>query len=108
MENSQIKILVVDDEPGLRAGLQEGLRREGYRVDAAPDAAMALQLAGQNLYNLVISDVKMPGVCGLELLTQIRERSRDTLFILMTAFSTVENAVGRDAPGRLRLSAQTD
>ncbi len=93
MENAQIKILVVDDEPGLRAGLQEGLRREGYRVDAAPDAAMALQLAGPNLYNLVISDVKMPGVSGLELLTQIHERHPDTLFILMTAFSTVENAV---------------
>jgi len=93
MENSQIKILVVDDEPGLRAGLQEGLRREGYRVDAAPDAATALQLAGPNLYNLVISDVKMPGVSGLELLTQIHERHPDTLFILMTAFSTVENAV---------------
>ena len=93
MENSKIKILVVDDEQGLCAGLQEGLQREGYLVDAANDAAAALELAGQNLYNLVISDVKMPGVSGLELLAQIRERSHDTLFILMTAFSTVENAV---------------
>jgi DNA-binding NtrC family response regulator len=93
VDNAKIKILVVDDEPGLCAGLQEGLRREGYLVDAAQDAAAALQLARQNLYNLVISDVKMPGVSGLELLTQIRERHRDTLFILMTAFSTVENAV---------------
>jgi DNA-binding NtrC family response regulator len=93
MDNSKIKILVVDDEQGLCAGLQEGLRREGYLVDAANDAPAAVKLAGQNLYNLVISDVKMPGVSGLELLAQIRERSRETLFILMTAFSTVENAV---------------
>ena len=93
MDNSKIKILVVDDEQGLCAGLQEGLRREGYLVDAANDAATAVKLASQSLYNLVISDVKMPGVGGLELLAQIRERSRDTLFILMTAFSTVENAV---------------
>ena len=93
MENSTIKIMVVDDEQGLCAGLQEGLQREGYVVDAANDAAAALKLAGQNLYNLVISDVKMPGADGLELLAQIRERSRDTLFILMTAFSTVGNAV---------------
>jgi DNA-binding NtrC family response regulator len=90
---AQIKILVVDDEQGLCAGLQEGLRREGYQVDAATRAAEALRLAGQNLYNLVVSDVKMPEVGGLELLAQIRERSRDTLFILMTAFGTVENAV---------------
>ena len=93
MDNSKIKILVVDDEQGLCAGLQEGLRRENYLVDAANDAAAALRLASLNLYNLVISDVKMPGTGGLELLAQIRERSRDTLFILMTAFSTVENAV---------------
>jgi DNA-binding NtrC family response regulator len=93
VDNSKIRILVVDDEQGLCAGLQEGLQREGYGVDAANDAAAALRLAGENLYNLVISDVKMPGVSGLELLSQIRERNRDTLFILMTAFSTVENAV---------------
>jgi DNA-binding NtrC family response regulator len=93
MDNSKIKILVVDDEQGLCAGLQEGLRRGGYLVDAANDAPAAVRLAGQSLYNLVISDVKMPGMGGLELLAQIRERSRDTLFILMTAFSTVENAV---------------
>ena len=66
MDNSKIKILVVDDEQGLCAGLQEGLQREGYIVDAANDAPAALKLAGQNLYNLVISDVKMPGASGLE------------------------------------------
>ena len=93
MDNSKIKILVVDDEQGLCAGLQEGLRREGYLVDAANDALAAVKLASQSPYNLVISDVKMPGAGGLELLAQIRERSRDTLFILMTAFGTVENAV---------------
>ncbi len=93
MDNSKIKILVVDDEEALCAGVQEGLRREGYLVDAANNATTALQLIKQSFYNLVISDVKMPGMGGLELLAQIREHSRDTLFILMTAFSTVENAV---------------
>lgn len=93
MDNSKIKILVVDDEEGLRAGLQEGLQREGYVVHSASEAQAALQLAIQNLYNLVISDVKMPGLSGLELIRQVRERSPDTFFILMTAFGTVENAV---------------
>jgi len=93
LDNSKIRILVVDDEPGLCAGLREGLQREGYVVDAVNDTAAALRLVDQKLYNLVISDVKMPGPGGLELLAQIRDRNRDTLFILMTAFSTVENAV---------------
>ena len=93
MGKSNVKILVVDDEQGLCAGLQEALRREGYLVDATTDSPEALELARQRLYNLVISDIKMPGLNGLELLSQVRARHRDTLFILMTAYGTVENAV---------------
>src|SRR5690348_15502110 len=93
VDKSKIKILVVDDEQGLCAGVQEALRREGYVVDAATDAATALKLARERLFNLVISDVKMPGLSGLELLNQVRAHHRDTLFILMTAYGTVENAV---------------
>lgn len=93
MDKAKIKILVVDDEQGLCAGVQEALRREGYVVDAMTDAAAALKLTQDRLYNLVISDIKMPGLSGLELLARLRERSRDTLFILMTAYGTVESAV---------------
>ncbi len=93
MDKSQVKILVVDDEQGLCAGVQEALRREGYVVDATTDAPAALKLAEQRLYNLVVSDIKMPGLSGLELLARVRALSRDTLFILMTAYGTVESAV---------------
>jgi DNA-binding NtrC family response regulator len=93
VDKSQIKILVVDDEQGLCAGIQEALRREGYLVDARTDPHKALSLASEKLYNLVISDIRMPGMSGIELLNQVRARSRDTLFILMTAYGTVENAV---------------
>ena len=93
MEKSKIRVLVVDDEQGLCAGIQEALRREGYNVDATTDAANALKLARDQLYNLIISDIKMPGLSGLELLTQVRAHHRDTLFILMTAYGTVESAV---------------
>ena len=93
MDKAKVKILVVDDEQGLCAGVQEALRREGYVVDATTDPLAALKLTQERLYNLVISDIKMPGLSGLELLTQVREQSRDTLFILMTAFGTVESAV---------------
>jgi DNA-binding NtrC family response regulator len=93
MDKSKVKILVVDDEQGLCAGVQEALRREGYVVDASTEAEGALKLAREKLYNLIISDIKMPGMSGLDLLAQVRAHNRDTLFILMTAYGTVENAV---------------
>ena len=93
MDKSKIKILVVEDELGLCAGVQEALRREGYVVDAANDARAALQLIEKRLYNLVLTDVKMPGLSGLELMKQAKIRSHDTMFILMTAYGTVEHAV---------------
>ena len=93
MDKSKINILVVDDERGLCVGVQEALKREGYPVDAANDARTALQFIGERLYNLVLTDIKMPGMSGLQLLKEARQKSRDTLFILMTAFGTVESAV---------------
>ena len=93
MDKSRINILVVDDERGLCAGIQEALRREGYLVDAANDGPAALRLVGERLYNLILTDMKMPEMNGLQFLQAAKERSRDTLFILMTAYGTVESAV---------------
>jgi len=93
MDKSRIKILVVDDERGLCAGIQEALKREGYVVDAANEASTALKMVGERLYNLVITDMKMPEISGLELLKEAKQKSRDTQFILMTAYGTVESAV---------------
>jgi DNA-binding NtrC family response regulator len=93
MDKSKINILVVDDERGLCAGIQEALKREGYTVDAATDGPTALKLVGERLYNLVVTDMKMPAFTGLALLRETKQRSRDTLFILMTAYGTVESAV---------------
>ena len=93
MDKSRIKILVVDDERGLCAGIQEALKRKGYVVDAANDAPTALKMIGERLYNLVVTDMKMPEMSGLELLKEAKQKSRDTQFILMTAYGTVESAV---------------
>jgi len=93
MDKSKIKVLVVDDERGLCAGIQEALQREGYRVDAANDAPAALKLISDRLYNLVVTDMKMPDMSGLQLLKEAKQNSRDTMFILMTAYGTVESAV---------------
>jgi len=93
MNSAKIRILVVDDERALCAGLQEALQREGYTVDTANDGAAAMRLVDDRLYNLVLSDVRMPQMDGLQLLKRARQKSRDTQFILMTAYGTVENAV---------------
>lgn len=93
MDKSKINILVVDDERGLCTGVQEALQREGYAVDAANDARAALKLIGERLYNLVLTDMKMPDLSGLQLLKQAKQNSHDTLFVLMTAYGTVESAV---------------
>ncbi|RNC67632.1 MAG: sigma-54-dependent Fis family transcriptional regulator [Desulfuromonadales bacterium] len=89
----EIRVLVVDDEPSMREFLAILLEREGYAVDQAASAELALQrLDGQN-YDLVISDVKMPGLDGIALLGRIKENSPDTAVLMMTAFSTAEQAV---------------
>jgi DNA-binding NtrC family response regulator len=93
MDKSKIRILVVDDERSLCAGIQEALSREGYTVAAANDAGTALKITNERLFNLVLTDVKMPDMSGLELLRQVKNKSPDTVFILMTAYGTVESAV---------------
>lgn len=93
MSTHKIRILVVDDEPALCLGIQEALLREGYAVDTANDGAAALQHLNERLYNLVLSDVRMPQLDGLQFLRAVRKQSHDTQFILMTAYGTVENAV---------------
>lgn len=93
MDKSKIHILVVDDERGLCAGIQEALMREGYQVDAAHDGRTALKWVSERLYNLVLTDMKMPECSGMDLLREARIRSRDTQIIVMTAYGTVESAV---------------
>ena len=93
MDRSRINILVVDDERPLAAGIQEALGRDGYAVDVAHDAETALKLIGERLYNLVLTDMRMPGASGMELLREGRRRSGDTQFILITAYGTIESAV---------------
>jgi two-component system response regulator PilR (NtrC family) len=86
------KILVVDDERSMRELLELVLKREGYAVHTAENGARALDLVRQNLYDLMISDVKMPDINGIELLMRVRDVSPDTMVIMITAFATVETA----------------
>src|SRR5687767_9847122 len=86
------KVLIVDDERSMRELLERVFRREGYTVSVADNGAKALEMIREGFCDLIISDVKMPGLTGIELLTQCRESSPDTMVILMTAFATIDNA----------------
>jgi DNA-binding NtrC family response regulator len=90
---SKKRILVVDDDESLRWVTQAQLQQSGYDVDAAPDAASALEQIRNLPPDLVITDLKMPGMSGLDLLKEIRVNYPDIIVIMVTAFGTVENAV---------------
>jgi DNA-binding NtrC family response regulator len=86
-------ILVVDDKDSMRNMLMQTLTEEGYRVDAAEDGRKALDLVRNKSYDLVLTDLKMPNIDGLELLSSVKEIDDDTSVIVMTAFGTIEDAV---------------
>jgi len=87
------RILIVDDEAAIRQSLEEALRLDGYEAEAAETGEQALALLHNGAYDLVITDLKMPGVSGLELLQALRNQGRETPVIMMTAYGDVETAV---------------
>ncbi len=86
-------LLVADDDPAVRQSLERTLTREGYAVVLAPDGQAALERLRQGGVDLVLSDLKMPGLTGLELLREAKAVAPDVDVILLTAFGTVEEAV---------------
>ncbi|MGD8450362.1 MAG: sigma-54 dependent transcriptional regulator [Phycisphaerae bacterium] len=86
-------ILVVDDEPLKRITLQIELAEQGYEVYEAADAQTARRVFDSKPVDVVVSDVRMPGMSGLDLLTYVKQRRADVGVILMTAYASVDTAV---------------
>lgn len=86
-------ILVVDDELSMREFLKILLEKEGYRVTVAADGKSALALAGKHSFDLVISDIRMPGMSGLDLLTRLKQVKAEIGVIMITAFASPDDAV---------------
>lgn len=86
-------ILIVDDEPSMRLALSESLESCGYFVDTAVDGVDALKKFEQRTWDLVITDIRMPKISGLDVLREIRRRASETPVILITAYGTVNTAV---------------
>src|SRR5207245_10425242 len=87
------RVLVVEDDGVARDLLAESLRGEGYEVDAAEDGTRAIALCGEKRYDLVVSDVRMEGAGGLEVLACFQQKQPDAPVILITAFGDVTGAM---------------
>src|SRR4051812_27759444 len=87
------RILVVDDEESIREFLDIMLRKEGYDVTCVEDGQKAIDILKKKSFDMIISDLQMPNVTGIELLKHVRENYNDLLFMLITAFGTTESAV---------------
>jgi len=87
------KILVVDDEQSLREVLSIMLRRAGYTVISATDGEDAIELIHKEIFDLVITDLRMPKIDGLEVLKAVKSASPETVVLIITAFATADSAV---------------
>ena len=88
------RVLVIDDEASARSGLEKLLRQEGFTVDVAADGPTALGIAADRPPDVVVTDLKMPHMDGIEVLTKLREQDQDLPVIVVTAFGDVSSAVG--------------
>ena len=89
----KVKILIVDDEDIVRQSLYHWFEEEGYEVECAEDGETALKMFEKGRYELMLVDMKMPGMSGLDLLTKIKEIDDEVIFILITAFASVPTAI---------------
>lgn len=87
------RILVVDDEGAIRYSISKTLQRVGYQVNAAASGEEALTMLDEQDYDVVLTDIRMPGLTGVELLAKIKEKAPDSIVILMTAYASLGTAV---------------
>jgi two-component system response regulator HydG len=93
MAHARDRILVVDDAPDTLEVLERNLAAQGFEVLTASSVAQAVQVLESRAMDVVITDLKMPGLSGLELVRHVRENFRDTEVLMITGFPTVEGAV---------------
>ena len=93
MHRSSKRILVVDDDLDTCALIVDTLSDEGYSICACMSGEQALDLLDHENYDLVLTDIKMPRVTGVELLRHLRKKDRDTSVILMTAYASIDTAI---------------
>jgi len=92
MKNKQTSILILDDEPIVSKRLKPSLEKKGYEVEAFTASAAALARVQERRFDIVITDLKMEGVDGMQFLTEVKEKYPDTEVIVITGFATMATA----------------
>jgi DNA-binding NtrC family response regulator len=87
------RILLIDDDAAVRESMSRTLKSAGYTVQPAASGEEALSAAREGSFDVILSDMRMPGMSGLDLLRRVREAHVDSVFIIMTGFGTVDTAV---------------
>ncbi|MFW6158761.1 MAG: sigma-54-dependent transcriptional regulator [Planctomycetota bacterium] len=87
------KVLIVDDDENMRFFLEEAIKKRGYQPDAVADAESAIQAVAQKSYSLVLLDIRLPGMSGIEAIPRIREQDTDAVVIVMTAYGSKDLAL---------------
>ena len=93
MTNMPERILIVEDEDTLCESLQRVFKREGYEADIADSAETAYRLLETKSYDLIITDIILPGISGIELIAKYKKQNPDQKVIIMTAYASLQTAV---------------
>jgi DNA-binding NtrC family response regulator len=93
MSKERTHILIVDDEEIVRESLSSWLREDGYRVDSSPDGPSALERVKAQRWAILLVDLKMPGMDGLQVLEEVKKLQPEVAVVIMTAYATVDTAV---------------
>src|SRR5262245_28623691 len=101
-ETDHPRVLVVDDDAALLKGHARILEKAGFQVATAGDGAAAIRTLDQGAFNVILSDIDMPGMNGLQLLEQVRARDLDVPVVLITGTPSVETAARAMEHGALR------
>lgn len=92
MENKQTSILILDDEPIVGKRLKPSLEKKGYEVESFTMSKEALERIEERSFDIVVTDLKMEGMDGMQFLTLVKEKYPDTEVIVITGFATLETA----------------